>query len=94
MVPAIAEVAPLKFLRLSHLEPYNVRYSYASSCPWFRVTSWRSIKTAALEVEGFSIIARTKKVEKNGKVTKAASQPVFVTVPATTKVIKAEKAPL
>ncbi|MDE7326774.1 MAG: hypothetical protein K2N63_10930, partial [Lachnospiraceae bacterium] len=48
-------------------------------------------KTAALEVEGFSIIARTKKVEKDGKVTKAASQPVFVTVPATTKVIKAEK---
>lgn len=48
-------------------------------------------KTAALEEEGFSIIARTKKVEKNGKVTKAASQPVFVTVPATTKVIKAEK---
>ena len=48
-------------------------------------------KTAALEVDGFSIIARTKKVEKNGVVTKAASQPAFLTIPATKKVIKAEK---
>gem|GEM_PF-5250645 len=47
-------------------------------------------RTAALEVDGFSIIARTKRVEKNGVVTKAASQPTFLTIPATTKVIKAE----
>lgn len=48
-------------------------------------------KTAVLEKEGFSIIARTKAVEKDGKVTKPASQPTFVTIPAATKVTKVEK---
>lgn len=47
-------------------------------------------KKAALEVKGFSIIARTAAVKKDNVVTKAASQPVFVDIPATTKVTKVQ----
>ncbi len=47
-------------------------------------------KKAALEVKGFSIIARTAAVTKNNVVTKAASQPIFVDIPAATKVTKVQ----
>lgn len=45
---------------------------------------------AALETKGFAIIARTAAVVKDGKVTKEASQPVFVDIPAATQVKKVE----
>lgn len=45
----------------------------------------------ALETKGFAIIARTAAVVKDGKVTKEASQPMFVDIPSATKVQKADK---
>lgn len=47
-------------------------------------------KKEALEKRGFSVIARTAAVLKNNVVTKSASQPIFLDIPATTTVAKAE----